>query len=81
MTVFHLPIVAGSIGVDELVSNSQFTGPDSKRVWRSRWLLKKQPIYSKPLSVWTHSTVMPSREKCVTTMFKKSVPVKGLCSS
>lgn len=30
MTAFHLSIVAGSIGADELVSNPQFTGSGFK---------------------------------------------------
>ena len=51
MTSFHLAVVPGRVWADELVADPQFAAVVSKRVSRSRLLLEKRLVNSKPLSV------------------------------
>ena len=48
------------------------TAVASKRVGRSRLLLEKRLVNSKPLSVWTHSTRIPRRAYHLNNFFRKS---------
>ena len=51
MAAFHLAVVPGRVWADELVADPQFAAVVSKRVSRSRLLLEKRLVNSKPLSV------------------------------
>ena len=81
MATFHLSVVPGRIGADELCAVCPAVWPLPQRGARSRWLWEKRLVNAKPLSVWTHSTAMPLRAKCLTTLFRKSAEEKALCSS
>ena len=72
VTTLHFTVVTWSIGADELVTDTQLGGSVSNRVGKSRLLLEKRLVNSKPLSVWTHSTRIPRRAYHLNNCFRKS---------
>lgn len=51
VTAFYLAVVAWSIGTNEFVTDPSLVAVTSNRVGRSRLLLEKRLVNSKPLSV------------------------------
>ena len=51
VAALYLAVVPGRVWADELVADPQFAAVVSKRVSRSRLLLEKRLVNSKPLSV------------------------------
>ena len=72
VTTLHFTVVARRIGADELVPDTQLGAVVSNKVGRSRLLLEKRLVNSKPLSVWTHSARIPRRAYHLNNFFRKS---------
>ena len=61
-------VVPRRIRADQLVPDAQL----GNSVCKSRLLLEKRLVNSKPLSVWTHSTRMPRRAYHAVSLRRKS---------
>ena len=72
VAAFHLAVMAGRVGTDQLVPDSKPCSGQSKRVSRSFLLVEKRLVNSIPLSVCTHSTRTPWRWNQATIFSRKS---------
>lgn len=71
VAALQLAAVPEGVGADELVADARRCVAASNKMVKSRLELEKRLVNSKPLSVWTHSTVMPLRRNYSTALIRK----------
>ena len=72
VAAFHLPVVAGRVGADQLVPDSKPRSGQFKLRRQVFFTVGETVVNSKPLSVCTHSTCMPRRLNQAAIFSRKS---------
>ena len=71
MVELHLTVMSRRIRANKFVPDVQLSSVFSNSVGKSRLLLEKRLVNSKPLSVCIHSTVIPRRAYYVVSLRRK----------
>ena len=72
VAALDLAVVPRRIGADQLMPDAQLGSRLFKQRRQIALLLENRLVNSKPLSVWTHSTLMPRRAYHAVSLRRKS---------